>query len=104
MNINKLLKQLYDEAKALKAGFDVVGENILIFEYKVEAEEFSSMNTLLTLETDDGSNTIATVTNMERAPFAGPNTWQLRWFLKPGDVIIIRSLRKGRVYLHEWTG
>lgn len=102
MNINKSLDLIEKEANSLKTAFGLVGENILIFEYEIEMDESNLEKEYLTLETDDGSETIAFVPGATRVLSHGLNTWRISIFsYNIGEKITIKSLRKCRVVFHD---
>ena len=101
MNLNRSLGDIKKELNSLKTAFSLVGENIIIFEYKIVIDESNQSKHYLTIETDDGTDTIAYVTNATRWPSLGPNTWYLSFYKSIGDVIVVRTLRKGRIILHD---
>ncbi len=97
---------LRQELEALKGAFARQASDIQVYTYTQTVYISSSSDVFtLTLLTDDGSNTIASVEleKSRRIPFSGGARWYIGFSLKAGEqtpaerTVVVRSMRKGRI-------
>lgn len=105
MNTEKQIIYLRDELLALKSAFARKGADIIVYSYSLDVTVNNSGDIFtLTLNTNDGYNTIASVEidgYSRRIPYQGGARWYLNFNLEIGEqtptvkTVTVRSMRKG---------
>ena len=100
MNAENKLKELNDELRSLKTAFAQVSYNLVLYTYDLDGQipdEGYFIDHTVTLTTEDGSNTIATIegASYDRMPYEGGAKFYLTHRQGNASPIKLHSMQKG---------
>ena len=101
MNVERKIKALNDELRAIKAAYSQVSFNLIIYTYVIDVEyEYGVVDKEITFVTDDGSDALVTVegASYRRLPYSGGAKLYLGNKLGE-DAIKLFTIQKGTVVI-----
>lgn len=100
MNAEDKIKELNDELRSIKTAYAQVPFSFVLYTYDLgDLSDGYFISKTVTLATEDGSNTIATIENAtyDRMPYQGGVRFFLSHIIKQGGTIKLHSMQKGTI-------
>lgn len=102
MNSEMVIKELADELRAAKAGYEQVSSSLILYNYTLDVPVHQVGNLyfidcFVTLTTSDGSNTLASIegATYDRVPYEGGAKFYLR--RKIGSEVVLYTMQDGEI-------
>ena len=101
MNAEDKIKEMNDEIRAIKTMYAQSPLNLITYTYEEEVGSAYLINQTLTIDTEDGSNAIATIegATYRRLPYEGGAQFYLKTKLGNDTTVKLHSMQKGTVTL-----